>query len=197
VTLRGKISIGLGRPRQRQQVVEHLHCSERLCCKPRVEADVRRSLVNWGPGEQAAEPRRALQGLPFRCGDAGILATSSHTETPANPDSFKSVRSSSSLPIAPRRRSVKIIPGSIEPLREPIMRPSIGVIPIVESIMNRPRPATIEQPLPRWTDTTRRAGSSLPQSRALRSSASRWLIREIRNDECRSVRARHVVADRW
>jgi hypothetical protein len=69
VTLRGKNSIGLGRPRQRQQVLEHFHCSERLCCKPRVEADVRRSLVNWGPGEQAAEPRRALQGLPFRCGD--------------------------------------------------------------------------------------------------------------------------------
>ena len=46
-----------------------------------------------------------------------------------------------------------MIPGSIEPDRVPIIRPSSGVIPIDVATERPPSTAVTEQPPPRWATT--------------------------------------------
>ena len=62
------------------------------------------------------------------------------------------------------------MPGSIEPLRVPIIRPSSGVRPIDVATERPPSTAVTEQPLPRCATTRRSLSAGLARSWAARSA---------------------------
>lgn len=62
---------------------------------------------------------------------------------------------------------VERIPGSMEPARVPIIRPSSGVRPMDVATDRPPSTAVTEQPLPRWATTVR----SSPTGRASKAAA--------------------------
>ena len=64
------------------------------------------------------------------------------------------------------------MPGSIEPLRVPIIRPSSGVKPMVVSMLFPPRTAASEAPLPRWQMISRSDSGSA--SEHLRRAAAAY-----------------------
>ncbi len=67
---------------------------------------------------------------------------------------------------------VRMTPGSTEPERVPIIRPSSGVKPIEVSIGLPPWIAEAEQPLPRWQTTRRSDPGSRPRISAARRRSS-------------------------
>ena len=69
-------------------------------------------------------------------------------------------------PTRPSRSRRNRMPGSIEPARVPIIRPSSGVMPIDVSTDRPPSTAVTEQPLPRWATTSRAPRRARPSSSA-------------------------------
>ena len=62
------------------------------------------------------------------------------------------------------------MPGSIDPARVPIIKPSSGVMPMDVATDRPPSTAVTEQPLPRWATIVRRSPAGFASSAAARSA---------------------------
>jgi len=96
-------------------------------------------------------------------------------ESPRRPASCSSPWATSSTERPAVDWSHSRAPGSTEPDRVAMTRPSSGVNPIVVSTERPPDTAHREAPAPRWQVTVRSSSTGRPTSAAARREAHRWL----------------------
>ena len=122
------------------------------------------------PDEQTARGRERPRSSPAASATSSSRTSAERPERPSRPDRWSRTSSSSASVARPSPRSARRIPGSIEPARVPIIRPSSGVIPIDVSTDRPPSTAVTEQPLPRWATTSRSPSTGRPRSSAARAT---------------------------
>ena len=117
--------------------------------------------------------------------------------SPSSPDSRSRALDTSSTDSPLRSSSHRSSPGSTEPERVPMTRPSSGVKPMVVST-DRPRwTAAIDAPAPRWQETMRRSSSCFPRDGPHGARRRRAIGRGSRSGAGSSARATPWGARRW
>ena len=91
--------------------------------------------------------------------------------SPVSPERCSSAEASSDGGMPMCSSSQRMSPGSTEPERVAITRPSSGVKPIVVSTERPPRTAASDAPAPRWHVTMRNSSCTRPASSAARRDA--------------------------
>ena len=109
-------------------------------------------------------------------------------EIPSSPDSVSRARSTDSGSICPWLWTQSSRPGSTEPGRVAMTRPSRGVKPIVVSTERPPATAASDAPAPRWAVTRRSSESGRPSSPRRAGRRRRARGRESRSGAAPSAR---------